>query len=737
MKLSVSSVAKLSRIGRGSGSFQATGTFLRRQLWVRPLIAAVVLASVAWWVNRAVEGTMREQLSAELNTILEADVTALRVWMKEQEAKAQILAVAEPIRPGVRELVALAERKGTSDAALRQSPRQAELRAFLGPRLKIFGYTDFFVITPSARVVASTQDTPVGMTLHGFRADFFRKVVKGEASVSRPYRSPMLFADEHGELRTGLPSMATAAAVPDDNGRPMAFLGLRIRPEAQFTRILQVARFGHSGETFAFDDKGLLLSQSRFDDDLKRIGLLADLPDSHSILTLELRDPGVNMMEGKRPELKRSDQPLTRVAAAAVTGEDGIELDGFRDYRGVPSVGAWTWLPEHDFGVAVKVDAAEAFRTLSLLRTVFWSLFLLLVLGAAGIFGFMMLAARHQRAAHKAALEAKQLGQYALEEKIGAGGMGSVYRARHALLRRPTAVKLLDPEKVTATSIARFEREVQLTSQLNHPNTITIYDYGHTAEGLFYYAMEYLEGINLDDLVSRCGPLPEGRVVHILRQVCGSLAEAHAVSLIHRDIKPANIILTCRGGVYDLVKVLDFGLVKALGAERVVQLTATNTLTGTPRYMSPEAIEQPDTVDARTDIYAIGAVGYYLLTGTPVFTATSLVELCTQHVKAAPEPPSRRLGRPVSPDLQELLLRCLAKKREDRPASASVLLDELDKCQPPQPWTRAEAAAWWREFIRPQDATLRSDMPQTGVGMQTVVRAVGAGPGGGALDRAD
>jgi serine/threonine protein kinase len=266
-----------------------------------------------------------------------------------------------------------------------------------------------------------------------------------------------------------------------------------------------------------------------------------------------------------------------------------------------------------------------------------------------------------------------------------------------------------------------------MTSQLNHPNTITIYDYGHTPEGIFYYAMEYLEGINLDDLVGRFGAQPEGRVLHLLRQVCGSLAEAHAVNLIHRDIKPANLILTCRGGVYDLVKVLDFGLVKALGTEHEDRLTATHSLTGTPRYMSPEAIEQPETVDARTDIYAIGAVGYYLLTGTPVFTATSLVELCRQHVQAAPELPSGRLGRPVSATLEDALLRCLAKKREDRPASAAVLLDELEKCEPVHPWTRADAQAWWKEF---QAQMTAQPKVQGGVGVQTVAQATGTGADG-------
>jgi eukaryotic-like serine/threonine-protein kinase len=720
-----SSAARLSRVGRGSRSLLSSGGFLHRQLWIRPLIGAVVLAGVGWWINRAIEGAVRDHVAAALTTIRDADVTALRIWMKEQEANAQVLAMSDRVRPAVRELIALSERTGTSDEDLRQSPRQAELRTFLKPRMNVFGYTDFFVNTPSGRVVGANQDNAVGMILKKERVEFIQKVFHGRPSVSRPFRSSMMLPDELGELRAGLPTMVTAATVPDETGRPVGVLQFRIRPEREFTQILQVARSGESGETFAFDDAGLLLSQSRFDDDLKRVGLLADLPDSQSVLTLELRDPGVNMMEGERPPQKRADQPLTQVAASAIAGETGVNVSGFRDYRGVPSVAAWTWLPEYGLGVAVKGDVVEAFQTLSVVRRSFYALLGLLVLSAAGIFVYMVVAARHERAAVRAALTAKQLGQYALEEKIGAGGMGSVYRARHAMLRRPTAVKLLDPDKVSPVSIARFEREVQLTSQLNHPNTITIYDYGRTPEGIFYYAMEYLEGIDLDDLVERFGRVPEGRVLHILRQICGSLAEAHAIGLIHRDIKPANLILTCRGGVYDLLKVLDFGLVKAIGGEREAQLTATHSLTGTPRYLSPEAIERPDTVDARADIYAMGAVAYYLLTGTPVFTATSLVELCMQHVKETPEPPSQRLKQPVSPDLENAILRCLAKNPEDRPASAAVLLSELEGCKLAHPWTSADAQAWWEEFKRRQDGSpARAALEATGLVQTQVVTQV-------------
>ena len=717
MSQSSPSFSKLSRFGRHSRSFQATGTFLRRQFWAWPLIAAVVLGGIAWWANRAVEGVMQTQVAAELTAIRDADVTALRIWMKQQEADVHVLAMSDRIRPAVNELLAHAD----SDAALRQSPRQAELRAFLAPRMKMFGYTDFFVFAPSRKVIASSQDATIGVILNGYRGNLVEKALQTGSVVSPPFRSPFLYPDEKGELRADRPTIVAGAAIADNQGHTQAVLSFRIRPEAEFTEILQVARSGQSGETFAFDEKGLLLSQSRFDDDLKQMGLLADLPDSHSVLTLELRDPGVDMTDGARPSLKRADQPLTKLVAAAVTGTDGVNVSGFRDYRGVPSVGAWSWLPECEIGVASKVDAAEAFRPLYLLRDVFWGLLVLLVMSAAGIFAFMIYAARQRQAAQKATLEARRLGQYTLEEKIGAGGMGSVYRARHAMLRRPTAVKLLDPEKMSANSIARFEREVQLTSQLNHHNTITVYDYGRTHEGVFYYAMEYLEGITFHDLVERFGPLPEGRVVHLLRQMCGSLAEAHASGVIHRDVKPANLILTCRGGVYDLVKVLDFGLVKAFGSEQDDRLTVSHSMTGTPSYMSPEAISHPDTVDARSDIYAVGAVGYYLLTGTPVFTGNGLVELCRKHVQEPPEPPSRRLGRPVSPSLEGILLSCLAKKREDRPASAAVLLEELETLEIDPPWGRAEARAWWDEFNRVDDQIVVLSDSESDLGGETMV----------------
>jgi len=294
--------------------------------------------------------------------------------------------------------------------------------------------------------------------------------------------------------------------------------------------------------------------------------------------------------------------------------------------------------------------------------------------------------------------EARQLGQYTLVEKIGEGGMGAVYRASHAMLRRPTAVKLLPLDKAGRGNLERFEREVQLTSRLTHPNTVSIFDYGRTADGVFYYAMEYLEGINLQELVRLDGAQTPGRVIHILRQVLGSLGEAHGVGLIHRDVKPANIILGERGGVPDVAKVVDFGLVKDVATQEALALTRDHTIAGTPLYLSPEAIRAESAIDGRSDLYAVGAVAYFLLTAQPVFAGANLLEICGHHLHTAPADPSERLGRPIPEGLSAAVMTCLEKKPERRPASSRALLETLERCEGVTPWTEADARAWWREY---------------------------------------
>lgn len=291
--------------------------------------------------------------------------------------------------------------------------------------------------------------------------------------------------------------------------------------------------------------------------------------------------------------------------------------------------------------------------------------------------------------------EIGKLGQYTLETKIGEGGMGTVYRATHAMLRRPAAIKLLAKDRTSEKDQSRFEREVQLTSTLNHPNTIAIFDYGRTADGVFYYVMEYLDGLDLDKLVKQHGALEPARAIHILAQVCGALAEAHALHLIHRDIKPANIVLTDRVDEPDVVKVVDFGLVKTLAADAAE--SRNDAITGTPMYLSPEAITTPEAVDARADIYAVGAVAYFLLAGRDVFSGETVVEVLSRHMLQEPQPPSVHLERPLPADLEQLVLRCLAKEPADRPPSAASLRASLLACKDASRYDRAEALSWWRE----------------------------------------
>lgn len=309
--------------------------------------------------------------------------------------------------------------------------------------------------------------------------------------------------------------------------------------------------------------------------------------------------------------------------------------------------------------------------------------------------------------------EAHQLGQYTLHDKLGGGGMGEVYRAHHAMLRRPTAVKLVRPTAVDEDTLKRFEREVRLTARLAHPNTVAVYDYGRTPDGIFYYAMELLDGVDLQRLVDEHGPMPEERVVHVLEQVCASLAEAHELGLIHRDVKPANIVLCARARAHDVVKVLDFGLVKDLRAGEDLVISGPNKIAGTPLYLAPEAITAPEAIDARGDLYAIGLVGWFLLTGRPVFLGKNIVEVCAHHLHTAPQRPSSA-GATVGQDLEDVIMRCLEKSPDARYPDADSLRRALRATRAAGRWTDGDARAWWTaRAARAADGA--SSGPPTGV----------------------
>jgi eukaryotic-like serine/threonine-protein kinase len=294
------------------------------------------------------------------------------------------------------------------------------------------------------------------------------------------------------------------------------------------------------------------------------------------------------------------------------------------------------------------------------------------------------------------ALAARRLGQYVLKKQLGSGGMGEVFLAEHLLLRRPCAVKVIRQERAgNPQNLLRFEREVQTTATLTHPNTVQIYDYGRSDDGSFYYAMEYLPGLTLEELVKQHGRLPERRAVHLLRQICGALREAHGAGLVHRDLKPANVITCRRGGNYDVAKLLDFGLVlPQSSSEDGERLTQQGTLAGTPAYMSPEQAGGQDDVDARSDIYSFGALAYFLLTAQPPFAGRSGPKMLAAHIYEDPRPLSYH--RPdVSEELDAIVLRCLSKDAAGRFQDAKALESALVECGLGESWSEKEAEQWW------------------------------------------
>jgi tRNA A-37 threonylcarbamoyl transferase component Bud32 len=300
--------------------------------------------------------------------------------------------------------------------------------------------------------------------------------------------------------------------------------------------------------------------------------------------------------------------------------------------------------------------------------------------------------------------DARKFGQYRLLRKIGAGGMGEVYLAEHQLLKRPCALKLIKPEAIAnPTALARFEREVQSAARLSHPNTIEIYDYGHSEDGTFYYVMEFLPGMSLDELVRKAGPLPPGRAIYLLRQACAGLAEAHALGLVHRDLKPANIFVARRGGESDVAKILDYGLVKPTQDPGAAAITAELVVSGTPSYMAPEQAVASRDLDVRADVYAMGSVAYFALTGRPPFSGESAFAIMMAHARDPVIPPSSiRPGIPA--DLERVVLTALAKKPDDRYPDARSMGRALAASQAASSWDSDRAELWWAQTSQPPGA---------------------------------
>lgn len=642
----------------------------RQRPWLTAT-AFALLVGVAAWIYVGVRNALVAITVSHLQALLDTEVAALDLWVREKQLNAERWAREPRLRAAAR---ALLREEAACGGPARQQLIEA-LDALLGPETAPAA----LLVNRDGRVVAARRAAECGRTLMPELRRLLQEALRGVPSFGGPLHGQL---QEAGGAETR-PLVWIAAPVRDDDDAAAGTLFIGKYADDRFSAVFAAARLGESGEAYAFDLAGRMLSKSRFRAQLVDAGRIK--PQASEILTLLLRDP-----ESPQAALTALVQAAVAARTATPPSADRGEITAaYNNYLGVRVVGAWRWLPQYGFGVAVEIAEAEAYAPLARLQHAF--LAVLLAAGAALLFLLVALAriVRLRRAVH----EAQRVGNYELLEEIGRGGMARVYRARHRLLKRPTAVKIIELAVANDEMLARFDREVKLASQLMHPNTVEVFDYGRTPQGQPFYAMEYLDGLTLQQLVEAHGPLPPARVAHVLRGIAGSLSEAHSLGLVHRDIKPANVMLCRRGGEYDVVKVLDFGLVKDIRTEATRDLTRALKVLGTPAYMAPERIENAASADPRSDLYALGAVGYFLLAGAPPFAADNDLALAYQVVHKAPPPlPPERA---VPEELADLIFTCLAKDPAQRPQFAADLIEALDFILLRHPWPAAAARAWW------------------------------------------
>ena len=734
-----------------------------RRLLLGALAVALLLVPVGLWSLSELHAALQAEVASRLDTLLDTGAAGLRAWIDVELHALRDRADEPRVVADAAALVALALEGPAGPAAgpgaglgatLAAAPQQATLDAALAGVMARRDVRAWALVDAQGVLLARglppgwPVQRSVGERIASEHLPKIERVLREGSRFEAPFQlgSPMdvATAGTPGTPATDAPpadappadappANASPAAgetvlsllvpVPGPDGTPLAVLVVLVDPEADFARLLAAARWGETGETYAFDATGRLLTPSRFEHELRAAGLLAD--GEGSVLSLPLRRPGVDLAAGQRlgtpretgapdagraagpdprspanPRALYAARPRTLPVREGPAGFDGTDADGYEGYLGREVVGTWRWLPELGFGLATEIARDEAFAALAAPRRALGVLLALLALSALAL----LLTSRFLRRVVREEAAAPRLGPYVIERLLGEGGMGRVYLAHHELLLRPTAVKVLRPEVLSPESLARFEREVRLTARLTHPNTIEIWDYGRDEEGGFYYAMEPVDGLTLQELLALDGPQPAARVLHVLAQVAGSLAEAHAQGLVHRDIKPGNIFLCVRGGEHDVVKVVDFGLVREVREAPEERLTDAGGVLGTPRFLAPERLRDPGAVDPRVDTYAVGAVAFALLAGKEPWAGLGAIEAGARAlIEEAPALSGVDGAGPVPPELERLVADCLARDPARRPADGAALRARLDlvvaaleaRGDPAARWTRAQAGAWW------------------------------------------
>ncbi|WP_153557234.1 serine/threonine protein kinase [Roseimaritima sediminicola] len=692
------------RVAKASG--QANRSLRRLRTWLPlwlPVLLATVLLPMVYVGGRRAAQQHRAARYDQLQSTADAAAFALQQWVAAKRAQVAAWAQDPQLREHAFELVRVARQDSPSqDSPSEDSPRQDLLDSPVRDRLA--AHVAALVGVDVRYVFWNRNGTTLASWLED-AGDIGNPIsAEGSAELSRAFAGEIVIhkPDYIEQPTKGFvpandrPLMWLMTPLRDDNQHPQAVMLIRgIGLYDEYCELLRTFSFERTGGVYAVDDRGRVRSKLPPHQPLAELGLLP--PETRSpVKVLRAGDPGQTLRSNPSSMQDRSTLPLTIAASRAAAKQNGQTVSAYRDHRGVPVIGAWRWVPELEVGLIVEIEAEEAFAPLHALYRSLWAGSGVLILGAGLVSLFLQRQFRPDSPADR-----NRFGHYELLDELGSGGMGVVYRARHQLMKRPAALKVIRPDRLDQESTLRFDREVQLAAGLQSPHSVSVFDYGWTNDGRAYCAMQLLDGITIHQAVSRGGKMPPGRVVHILLQICDSLSEAHQLGLVHRDVKPRNIMLAEKGECRDWAVLFDFGLAKPTTTDHELFKTQERIWAGTPMFMAPERFRNPTGTDPRSDIYSLGAVGYFMLAGSDPYSEIDPSGLFEVILSSTPPRLSKLLEDPELESLADTIHACMAKSPERRPQSVAELYEQLLRLRGRYPWTRQQAQAWWQEHGEP------------------------------------
>lgn len=654
-------------------------------LWLAALLPT---ALIGWWTYRQVESTITMSVRNELKGVADSVALASDRYLRDKAQLVESWSRQPGIRKAISELVDLDE----SDIELQQLRDAQQIGQIQSQLQELSGLEEvkFVVWNDSFKTLASWQSdrADVGYPVHPSGAANLARVMAGETVLFGPQR---LVDNAKGFVpETSQPVMAIIVPVHGEDGAIIAALLVRgIAMFDEFSRMFVDVALAGELDAYSLDSGGRMLTSSPTAVALaneKRLEITAD----QIAAQLRVADPGMELTPENAGAVQRVICPLTIAAAGVTNGISDIRMVPYNNYAGQEVVGAWRWHSPWNLGIVIEKDAARAFAPVRIVRFGF------ILLGSLLSITAFFAAAKIARTSTAERAAVHPLSRYEILGELGSGGMGVVYRARHRQLGRDTALKVLRSDRHNREDGLRFDREARLAASLSNPHSVMIYDYGRSEEGEAYCVMEFLRGLTLKEVVARSGHQPIGRTLMIISQICDALSEAHALKLQHRDIKPQNIMLSLDASVGDWAVVFDYGLAKPLVPESDVYQTAETIWAGTPMYMAPERFREPSVMDPRSDIYSVGCVIYYLLSGRPPFIECEPESLFALIISEQPLSIGIHRGEDVPDEISELVNKCMAKSADDRFESFAELSRVVDQLRVTYPWTIDEARVWWK-----------------------------------------